>query len=316
MKTGKLCKVEIEGLKRQIKRLHVGTVESKTGEPDAAEEEFVTQSDDNALLQGFTARASGYVEDTNRLTKPLKLLLKIPQNDPIPPLRSADAFRLRQEAVEVSKAKSSITLNNISNFNNLIKADATIVCERMGIKKYVKPQQEPFSKRRIESDITRLKKDLSPLDDWFQGKWKKDKKRQKGELRRKYRIQAKGFKVVIEELKQRVSAKSGTLRRYCTRGNQYRQNKLFRCNQKALYQELGGKERYTQVPSNAEESKEFWSKFWDNLVQYKEDTEWLNEVELELEISNIQENVEKTKEDVTIQLRKIPKRKAPGLDGI
>ena len=111
MKTGKLCKVEIEGLKRQIKRLHVGTVESKTGEPDAAEEEFVTQSDDNALLQGFTARASGYVEDTNRLTKPLKLLLKIPKNNPIPPLRSADAFRLRQEAVEVSKAKSSITLN-------------------------------------------------------------------------------------------------------------------------------------------------------------------------------------------------------------
>ena len=83
-----------------------------------------------------------------------------------------------------------------------------------------------------------------------------------------------------------------------------------------MYQELGGKERYTQVPSNAEESKEFWSKFWDNLVQYKEDTEWLNEVELELEISNIQENVEKTKEDVTMQLRKIPNRKAPGLDGI
>ena len=26
-----------------------------------------------------------------------------------------------------------------------------------------------------------------------------------------------------------------------------RQNKLFRCNQKALYQELGGKERSTQV---------------------------------------------------------------------
>ena len=144
MKTGKLCKVEIEGLKRQIKRLHVGTVESGTGEPDTAEEEIVTQSDDNALLQGFTARASVYVEDTNRLTKPLKLLLKIPQNDPIPPLRSADAFRLRQEAVEVNKAKSSITLNNISDFNNLIKADATIVCDRMGIKKYVSPSKNHF----------------------------------------------------------------------------------------------------------------------------------------------------------------------------
>ena len=55
-------------------------------------------------------------------------------------------------------------------------------------------------------------------------------------------------------MKQRISAKSEKLRRYHARGNQYKQNKLFRCNQKALYQELGGKERSTQVPSNAEES--------------------------------------------------------------
>ena len=45
---------------------------------------------------------------------------------------------------------------------------------------------------------------------------------------------------------------------------------------------------------------------WDNLVPYKEDAEWLKEVELELENVNIQENVEITKEDVTMQLRKMP----------
>ena len=52
---------------------------------------------------------------------------------------------------------------------------------------------------------------------------------------------------------------------------------------KALFQELGGKERFTQVPTNAEEAKEFWSKLWDNSVPCKEDAEWLKEVELELE---------------------------------
>ena len=112
---------------------------------------------------------------------------------------------------------SSIILNDISNFKNLIKAGATIVSERMRIRKYVKPQQEPFWKRHIESDIARLKKDLSHLDDWFQGKWKKDKKRKKEEQRRKYRIKVKGFKVVIEELKQRISTKSEKLRRYGAR---------------------------------------------------------------------------------------------------
>ena len=48
----------------------------------------------------------------------------------------------------------------------------------------------------------------------------------KEELRMKYRIEAKGFKVIVEELKQRISAKSEKLRGYA-RGNQYKQNKLF-----------------------------------------------------------------------------------------
>ena len=71
---------------------------------------------------------------------------------------------------------SSITLNDISHFKNLIKASAISVCERMGIRKSVKSQQEPFWKRRIECDIARLRKDLSRQDDWLKGKWKKDKK--------------------------------------------------------------------------------------------------------------------------------------------
>ena len=71
---------------------------------------------------------------------------------------------------------SSIALNDISDFKNLIKASAISVCEKMGIIKSVKPQQEPFWKRRTESDIARLRKDLSSQNDWLQGKWKKDKK--------------------------------------------------------------------------------------------------------------------------------------------
>ena len=74
---------------------------------------------------------------------------------------------------------SSIILNDISDFKNLVKAGATIVCERMGIRISIKPQQEPLWKRNIESDVPRLRKDFSRLDDWFKGKWKKDKKRKK-----------------------------------------------------------------------------------------------------------------------------------------
>ena len=62
--------------------------------------------------------------------------------------------------------------------------------------------------------------------------------------------------------------------------------------------------------------KEFWSKLWNSLVPYKKDPEWLKEVELELEAFNIQDNVEIIQEDVTMQLRKMPNWKTPGLDGI
>ena len=61
LKTGKLSKVEIEGLKRQIKQLHVDSVEVEAGELDAVEEEVVTQSDDNVLFQEVKAAASAYV---------------------------------------------------------------------------------------------------------------------------------------------------------------------------------------------------------------------------------------------------------------
>ena len=124
LKTGKLSKVEIEGLKRKIKKIHVDNVESKTAELDPAENEVVTQSDDNRLLQEFAAGASGYVENAcvieseneSNITKWLKRLQKNTQNDPIPLLRSADAFRLKQETEEVNKAMFSITLNDVSFF--------------------------------------------------------------------------------------------------------------------------------------------------------------------------------------------------------
>ena len=69
---------------------------------------------------------------------------------------------------------SSISLNDIRDFKNLLKAGATTVCERMGIRKSVKSKQEPLSKIRTEIDIARLSKESSRLDGWRKGKWKKD----------------------------------------------------------------------------------------------------------------------------------------------
>ena len=93
------------------------------------------------------------------------------------------------------------------------------------------------------------------------------------------------------------------MRRFRARGSQYSQKKLFRCNQKALYQEL---RKICSSSIQCREAKEFWSELWDTPFSYKEDAEWLKEIELELENVNIQENVEITMEDITMQLKKMP----------
>ena len=85
----------------------------------------MTQSDDNVLLQKFTARVSYYVEDTgvtetdSGTTKGLKLLLKNSQRDPS--LQSFDAFQLKQEEPKLKtkkeKKKERRTKDEIQNYD-------------------------------------------------------------------------------------------------------------------------------------------------------------------------------------------------------
>ena len=159
------------------------------------------------------------------------------------------------------------------------------------------------------------KKDLSRIYDWFKGRWKNGSTKLRCELKKKKKIKAKGFNTVIEELKQHISGKTLKLKRYKSRVKQYRQNRTFKNNQKALYEELDGKMRQDQVMPDAEESIRFWSGLWDNPVDHDRNAEWITTVEKELECVTQQGNINITKEDVFMHLRKMPNGKAPGPDG-
>ena len=176
-----------------------------------------------------------------------------------------------------------------------MRAGARLVCKKVCVNGSNKEFKEPYWKLRIEDNIPRVWKDLSQIEDWFKGRWNNIKHRRKDELKRKYRIKAKGFKIVTEELKQRTTLKAGKLKRYKARVNQYRQNILFRCNEKALYEDLDGKRRESSDPPQAGNNRKFWSEIWDKLVQYKEDVEWLVKDEKELEVVKTQNNVVKTR---------------------
>ena len=68
---------------------------------------------------------------------------------------------------------------------------------------------------------------------------------------------------MIEELKQRTLAKTDKISRYVQRVQQYRINRLFKVDQKKVYNEFNRKTGSSNgdIP-NAEENRTFWSGIW------------------------------------------------------
>lgn len=135
-------------------------------------------------------------------------------------------------------------------------------------------------------------------------------------IEKKHNVKQKGFKVVIEELKQRVTAKAAKLKRYEQRINQYRQNRMFQYDQKRLYEELDGNMVNSDIQPDPKESCDFWGSIWENPVCHNQTAEWLKDIRTELQDNITQENVKISGKDVKDQMKKITNWKAPGPDGV
>ena len=61
------------------------------------------------------------------------------------------------------------------------------------------------------------------------------------EIENRFNVKQKGMKVVIEEIKERIIAKSETIKRYDKRNEQFRQNRKFVMDQAKLYKDFNGK---------------------------------------------------------------------------
>ena len=78
--------------------------------------------------------------------------------------------------------------------------------------------------------MTEIRRHINLLERKKKGDLKKDVKYRI--LDRKYFIKNKGVDVVLEELKQRLEAKSKKIKRYEQRSEQFRINKLFQQDRK------------------------------------------------------------------------------------
>jgi len=95
-------------------------------------------------------------------------------------------------------------------------------------------------------------------------------------LVKKYNIEKKeNLDQLIEELKQKVSAKTQRLSTYRMRQNQYYQNKLFRTDCKKFYNHL--RQTYSNVKNapHKEEVENFWREIYGKEVQHNGEAQWI-----------------------------------------
>ena len=138
--------------------------------------------------------------------------------------------------------------------------------------------------RRLQNKIKELRKDLRQLE----GSKDKDISnfRHWERLERKYSIRVKRFNVVIEELKQRITAIAAKVKKYQGRVDSYRQNRLFENNQRQFYRELDQEEeRCGDDQPVAEETKQFWGNRWSQSADHKKDAKWIQDFRSEFNVN-------------------------------
>ena len=117
--------------------------------------------------------------------------------------------------------------------------------------------------------------------------------------------------VVIEELKQRITAIAAKVRKYQGRIDSYRQNRLFENNQRQFYRELDQEEeRCDDDQPVAEESKQFWGNIWNQSADPKKDAKWLEDLRSEVNVKK-QEEIDITTEILKKILGRMPNWKSP-----
>ena len=89
--------------------------------------------------------------------------------------------------------------------------------------------------------------------------------------------------VVIEELKQRITAIATKVRRYQGRVHGYRQKRLFENNQRQSFRKLDqAEESCDDDQPVAEESKQFWGNIWSQSADHNKDAKWLQYLQIEV----------------------------------
>ena len=168
----------------------------------------------NVLLEmGAEEQADSLDEEEVAIVIEIAEVIEKGRKDKLPALRNVPKKKLLEETAKVDKVLSKFKTHSITKTNELFYAGAFVVTNKLGVKiDKVAGRKEPMWNRRLQNKIKELRKDLSQLEA------SKDKGisnfRHWERLDRKYSIRVKRLNVVVEELKQRITAIAAKVRRY------------------------------------------------------------------------------------------------------
>ena len=311
-----MTELEIEELERKVTGSDsVIAAEARSSE---ALPDHVGEDRRNVLPEmGAEEQADSLDEEEVAIVMEIAEVIEKGRKDKLPALRNVPKKKLLEETAKVDKVLSKFKTHSITKtnelFNELFYAGAFVVTNRLGVKiDKVAGRKEPMWKRRLQNKIKELRKDLSQLEA------SKDKgvsnSRHWERLERKYSIRVKRLNVVVEELKQRITAIAAKVRRYQGLVDSYKQNRLFENNQRQFYRELDQEEeRFDDDQPVAEESKQFWGNIWSQSADHEKDAKWLQDLRSEVNVKK-QEKIDITTGSLKKILGRMPNWKSPGPD--
>ncbi|XP_030767083.1 uncharacterized protein LOC115890869 [Sitophilus oryzae] len=247
-----------------------------------------------------------------------KILIELKNNNErirLPPLKKTKRNDLIRILRDINTVIDTIHTESLTETNKLMYSTAVVATRELGydISPERKQQKQPKWKIRLKWKLGQLRADLSCIKKWKDGKL--NDQRKKDYLWHKYKMAEKRIPTVMEELKQRIMATANKIERYERRIVQYRQNQLFKTDQKRFYKSLENSNTGKQNLPDKEATYGFWRDIWDNSTKHNGEAKWIKDTKKQMKTPKMPE-FQITTELVKKQARKSKNWSTPGPDEI
>ena len=208
-----LSSIEIEEIKRKVDQQETKVSdEVEQGSENRPLEEQSEVEMESQVFSNFEIQPDNELNnDQIQIAKMLQTKLGDPTKLEHVNLRNMDHRKVQEKTKVVNDVINIIRTTNITETNNLILAGANVVAELLGKRRKTINYELPWWKRRILAQINTIRKDISKMEQWKNNNLGKEDT--KLYLEWKYHIRNKGLNAVIEELKQRVKAKTAKIKK-------------------------------------------------------------------------------------------------------